>query len=172
MDLARLIRAVPDFPLPGVLFRDLAPLLASPEAMREVVARFARLFGGEGIDRVAVVESRGFLFGAPLALALGAGLVAVRKKGRLPGATLGEDYALEYGTNRIEVQADAFTPGQRVLVVDDVLATGGTLAATHRLIARTGATVVAAAVVVELLGLAGREAWGKTPLHSLVHLPA
>lgn len=155
--LRSLIREVPDFPAPGILFRDIMPLLREPRALAEVVERFAARFRREGVDLVAGIESRGFVFGAPLALALDAGFVAVRKLGKLPGATVQREYVLEYGVSHLEVQRDAVRPGERVLLVDDVLATGGTARAALELIAELGGTVVGAAFVLELAEMRGRE---------------
>ena len=168
MDLEAFIRAVPDFPQPGILFRDITPLLAQPEALDEVTRRLARRFNGRGIDAVVGIESRGFLFGAPLALRMGAGFVPVRKPGKLPGPTHAASYDLEYGTNELHVHRDALRPGQRVLIVDDLLATGGTLGAALSLVETLGARVEAAAVVIELCALAGRERLGTLPVESLV----
>ncbi|MQA91342.1 MAG: adenine phosphoribosyltransferase [Gemmatimonas sp.] len=154
--LAELIRAVPDFPEPGILFRDITPLLLDPVAMYEVVARLAERYSGRGIERVAAIESRGFLFGAPLALTLGAGLVPVRKLGKLPRATRVREYALEYGTNHLELHVDAIEPGQRVVIVDDVLATGGTARATVDLVEEAGGRVDGVAFLIEIAGLGGR----------------
>jgi adenine phosphoribosyltransferase len=156
MDLAHVIRTVPDFPVPGVMFRDVTPLLARPEALHEACERMAAPFRGERIDRVLAIESRGFLFGAPLALRLGAGFVPLRKPGKLPGRTIRESYTLEYGEAALEVHVDAVTPGDRVLLVDVVLASGGTLKAAHALAKRLGAHVVGAAVLIEVAALGGR----------------
>ncbi|MFM8980089.1 MAG: adenine phosphoribosyltransferase [Planctomycetia bacterium] len=156
MDLSQVIRNVPDFPSKGILFRDVTPLLARPEALREACERMAAPFRDARIDRVLAIESRGFLFGAPMALMLGAGFVPLRKPGKLPGATLREAYALEYGEAVLEVHADAVAPGQRVLLVDDVLATGGTLAAAASLARRLGGELAGATVLIELEGLRGR----------------
>lgn len=172
MDLTTLIRTIADFPKPGIGFRDITPLLRRPEALREVVEAWAARFGGAGVDQVLAIESRGFLFGAPLALRLGAGVVPLRKPGKLPAATWSEDYDLEYGTNRLEMHTDAVRPGQRVLLIDDVLATGGTLAAAWRLARRAQAQVVGAGVVIELAGLDGRAQLTGLPVAALMELPA
>jgi len=159
--LAPLIRDVPDFPKPGVVFKDIGPLLRDPAAFGTVVDAFAAgsraaasgvgADGNDhGFDVVLGIEARGFLFGAPVALRTGTGFVPVRKAGKLPGVTLGTSYALEYGEATIEVQDGAIRPGDRVLVIDDVLATGGTVAASLELVARAGGTVVAVAVLLEL----------------------
>jgi adenine phosphoribosyltransferase len=150
-----LVREVPDFPLPGILFRDITPLLADAPTFAALVESWAQ--DHAGIDVVAGVEARGFIFAAPLAIRLGAGFVPVRKSGKLPGATERASYALEYGTATLEVTYDAFRAGQRVLLVDDVLATGGTAAAACELIERSGAEVAAVQVLVELAALGGRD---------------
>merc|ERR1712100_380120 len=158
LDLQSHIRSIPDFPKPGILFRDINPLLRSPEAMAEVI----RLLGGVcdqvKPDLIAGIESRGFIFGAPLASDRKLGFVPVRKPGKLPGEMVGLDYALEYGTDRLEIQADAFAQASRVLVVDDLLATGGTAAATGQLVEQAGGCLVGFAFVIELEGLGGRQA--------------
>ena len=154
---ARLIRDVPDYPVPGVVFKDITPLLADGPtfaAVVEHVAEVARVAGG--IDLVAGMEARGFILGAPVATALGIGFVPVRKAGKLPGVTMGVSYDLEYGSATVEVHPDTIAPGARVLVVDDVLATGGTAAATASLIESAGGVVVGLAFLLELTFLAGR----------------
>ena len=155
-DLRDWIRDIPDFPKPGVTFKDITPMLAHPEAFRAVVDRLAEAFAGRSIETVAAAEARGFIFGAPLALALGAGFVPIRKPGKLPYATLALEYQLEYGSDRLEVHTDAIGPGRRVLLLDDVLATGGTMRACCDLVRQAGAEVVACAFVVELSSLQGR----------------
>ncbi len=155
--IAATVHDVPDFPQPGVLFKDITPLLREPDVFGDVVGEWARRFRGQ-VDVVAGIEARGFMFGAPLALALGVGFVPVRKAGKLPGSTHQVSYELEYGSATIEVHTDAIGPGDRVLVVDDVLATGGTARATCRLLEATGASLTAFVVVVELAFLAGRAA--------------
>jgi adenine phosphoribosyltransferase len=161
-----LIVDVPDFPQPGILFRDVTPLLESGEGLRSAVDALAGAFSN--IDIVAGIESRGFIFGAPVAYALGVGMAPVRKPGKLPRATASADYALEYGTNTLQLHRDAVTPGQRVLIVDDVLATGGTAAATVALIEELGAEVAGVAVLIELTALGGRTRLGAVPLVSLI----
>ena len=151
----RLIRDVPDFPRPGVLFKDITPLLASPNGFQAAVEELVHGAPKE-IDVVVGMEARGFIFAAPVALALGAGFVPVRKPGKLPGDVLTEEFQLEYGTTSLSVHSDAIHPGSRVLVVDDVLATGGTVGATAALIRRMGAELVHVGVVVELAELGGR----------------
>jgi adenine phosphoribosyltransferase len=155
-ELADLVVDVPDFPKPGVTFKDITPLLASPDGLAAAVRGLAEV-APEGIDAVVALEARGFLFGGPVALALGVGLVPVRKPNKLPRAHVDVTYELEYGTETLAVHEDALRPGQRVLVVDDVLATGGTVAAAAQLVRRLGAEVAAVAVVLELGFLDGRE---------------
>lgn len=155
--LAR-IRDVPDFPQPGIVFKDITPLLADHTTFTETVEALAAPHLGAGVDMVAGIEARGFVLGAPVALRLGAGFALVRKQGKLPGDTVGASYDLEYGSATLEVAADAFGPGARVLVIDDVLATGGTAAATVELVRRCGAEVVGVSVLLELGFLTGRAA--------------
>jgi adenine phosphoribosyltransferase len=157
IDLRNHIRGIPDFPKPGILFYDISTLLRHGPAWRSAVARVADLIRPHQPDLLAGVESRGFLLAAPLALELGLGFILLRKPGKLPGATVGIDYALEYGTDRLEMQADAVQPGQRVVLLDDLLATGGTLAAGIGLLRSAGAVVPAAAALIELTFLKGRE---------------
>src|SRR5579859_1503266 len=154
--LKQFIRAVPDYPQPGILFRDITPLLQNGAALRFVIETLAQRYRGVGIDQVVGIESRGFIFGTPLAYVLNTGFVPVRKKGKLPGSTIEQEYALEYGTATLEIHTDAVRPGQRVLIVDDLLATGGTTQGTVRLVERLGAEVVSLAFLIELTGLAGR----------------
>ena len=155
-DLKAIIRNVPDFPKKGIIFRDISTLLADQEVTTEVADALAERYKSAGIDIVAGIESRGFIFGALVAERLRAAFAMVRKPGKLPYETIGETYELEYGTDTVEIHADAATKGQRVLVVDDLLATGGTLAASCRLVEKLGATVVGCAVVIELSFLEGR----------------
>lgn len=162
------IRDVPDFPKPGILFKDITPLLSSSEAFRTTVDRLAELVSGLSVDTIAAAEARGFIFGAPLALKLGAGFVPIRKPGKLPSATVSLEYQLEYGTDRLEVHTDAFAPGRRVLLLDDVLATGGTMVACRDLVKKTGANVVACAFVIELGFLEGRAKLEPTEVMSLL----
>lgn len=166
--ISRLIPTVPDFPRQGVLFRDITPLLADAHALKDVIRRLAERFRAEGISRVAAIESRGFIFGAPLALELDCGLVPVRKLGKLPRATISREYALEYGTNHLEMHTDAIRPGDRVLIVDDVLATGGTARATIDLVLEAGGVAVAAAFLLEIEALGGRRALADTAVVSLL----
>jgi len=157
MNLKDHIRGIPDFPKPGILFYDISTLLRDADAWGVAMGRLARAVRTHQPDLIAGIESRGFLMAAPLALKLGCGFIMLRKKGKLPGATIGHDYALEYGTDRIEIQADAVHPGQRVVVVDDLLATGGTMAAGISLLRQVGAVVPAAAALIELTFLNGRQ---------------
>jgi adenine phosphoribosyltransferase len=157
MDLKDHIRGIPDFPKPGILFYDISTLLRHEDAWQVAMGRMAKAVRAYQPDLIAGVESRGFLIAAPLALKLGCGFIMLRKRGKLPGPTIGLDYQLEYGTDRIEVQADAITPGQRVVVVDDLLATGGTMAAGIELLRMVGAEVPAAATLIELTFLNGRK---------------
>lgn len=161
-----LVRDVPDFPQPGILFRDITPLLGDGPALQAAVDALARAY--PEVDAVVGIESRGFILGAPVAYALGVGLILVRKEGRLPRATERAEYALEYGANTVEIHADALTPGQRVVIVDDVLATGGTAAATAELVERLGGEVAGIAVLIELTGLGGRDRLADYPVTSLL----
>ncbi len=149
------VRDIPDFPRPGILFKDITPLLADTSTFGRVCSALARPFRDDGVTRVAAIESRGFLFGAPVALELAAGLVPVRKVGKLPYRTEQVEYTLEYGTSALEVHVDAWGAGDRVLVIDDVLATGGTAQAVCSLVERMGATVVGLGFVLELTALGG-----------------
>lgn len=174
-DVAALLRAhvrdVPDFPEPGVVFKDIAPLLADGEAFSAVIAHLTQRYrDAVQVDVVVGIEARGFVLAAPLAVSLGVGFVPVRKAGKLPGRTLGAEYDLEYGSARIEVQHDAFRPGQRAVVLDDVLATGGTAAATCELVERAGANVVELSVLLELGFLGGRDRLPDRVVHSLLAL--
>ncbi len=166
-DLKRLVRDIPDFPKPGILFRDVTPLLLDPRALRAAVDAIAAPYRDAGIERVLGVESRGFIFGAPVALALGAGFALVRKAGKLPFETFAASYALEYGEDRVEMHVDAVTRGQRVLLVDDLLATGGTAAAALQLVRRAGGETVAASFLIELAALGGAKALD-VPCHAVL----
>jgi adenine phosphoribosyltransferase len=157
MDLKSYIRDVPDFPIPGVLFRDITPLLRSPAALRYTIDEFTRICRDRAIDAVVGIESRGFLFGAPLSYNLGIPFVPVRKPGKLPAARMSIEYSLEYGTNQLDIHQDALTPGQRVVIVDDLLATGGTAHATAKLVELIGGQVESFLFVIELLFLEGRK---------------
>lgn len=169
-DLAALIRAVPDFPTPGVMFRDITPLLADAGGFAHCVDALAEPWQDSRVQAVCGIEARGFIFGAALAQKLRAGFVPLRKPGKLPPPVVAVDYQLEYGSDRLEAQRDAIRPGERVLLVDDVLATGGTLMAASALVGKLGGELVGAAVVIELTGLRGRDLWPYGPLlHSLLH---
>ncbi len=155
--LADSIRDVADFPKPGIIFKDITPLLADPAAFRQAVDQLAEPFRGAGVELVVAAEARGFIFGGAVACELGAGFVPVRKPGKLPYETAEETYELEYGTDALEIHTDAVRPGQRVLLLDDLLATGGTMLATARLVEKLGAEVVGMVFLIELSFLAGRE---------------
>jgi len=160
------IRDIPDYPQPGIVFRDITPLLADADAFRQAVAALRAPFAVQTIDIFAGIESRGFIFASAIAQAAGAGFVPLRKPGRLPHTTVRRDYELEYGTDALEIHADALRPGQRVLVVDDLVATGGTLAAALELVRETGASVAGASLLIELAFLEPRR---KLPADTLVH---
>jgi adenine phosphoribosyltransferase len=162
------IRDVPDFPSKGIVFKDITPVLADPALFRQVVDAFVARWRSEGISKVVGIESRGFLFAAPLAYALGAGLTIARKPGKLPWETIREVYALEYGENALELHVDAVGAGEKVLVVDDVLATGGTAAAVGRLVARQGGALAGYSFLVELGFLGGAKLLGGSQVHSLL----
>ncbi len=166
--IERYIRDVPDFPKPGILFKDITPLLASAEGLKLAIDQLAALVDPKSYDMVCGVESRGFIFGTALALRVGKGFAPIRKPGKLPWKTVSQSYELEYGTDRIEIHTDAVAPGQRALLVDDLLATGGTAEAAVKLIERIGGKVVACSFVIELVFLHGRQRLGATPVHSLV----
>lgn len=160
------VRDVPDYPQPGVLFKDITPLLGDADAFGDVIEALAAAFGP--VDKVVGIEARGFILAAPVAYEIRAGFVPVRKKGKLPSATYAEEYTLEYGSNTLEVHQDAFEPGERVLIVDDVLATGGTARATANLVRRANANPVGIAVLMELSFLKGREAVPELEVRSLL----
>ncbi|ODT78311.1 MAG: adenine phosphoribosyltransferase [Pelagibacterium sp. SCN 64-44] len=155
LDLKSLVRTIPDYPKKGILFRDITTLIEHPQGFRESVERIAAAHRGQGITHVAGIEARGFIFGAGVAIALGAGFVPVRKKGKLPGETIGQNYALEYGVDTIEIHADVVGAEHKVLLVDDLIATGGTALAAVSLLRRTGAEVSQAAFVIDLPDLGG-----------------
>jgi adenine phosphoribosyltransferase len=167
-DLRAKIREIPDFPKPGILFYDITTLLKDAGAFREAIQLMLEPFRDEKVDAVVGMESRGFIFSAPMAIELDAGFVPVRKLGKLPAETASVEYALEYGTNTLEVHKDALTPGQKVLVVDDLLATGGTVLGTIELVKTLKADVVGLAFLVELLFLKGRERLGDYRTHSVI----
>ena len=164
--ITTLVRDIPDYPQRGVVFKDITPLLADGPAFRAVVGALAESYGP--VDKVAGIEARGFILAAPVACRLGAGFVPIRKKGKLPGATFAQDYELEYGTATVEVLTDAFEPADRVLIIDDVLATGGTARATADLVRRTGAQVAGLAVLLELSFLHGRAKLPDLPVSALL----
>jgi len=171
LNLNDYIRSIPDFPKPGILFRDITPLLANAAALRQAVAELANPFRTQKIDVVAAAEARGFIFAAPVALELNAALVPVRKQGKLPYKTLSHTYDLEYGADTLQIHADAISPGARVLVVDDLLATGGTIEACCRLVEKAGGTVVGCAFLIELTGFKGTEKINKYQTVSLIKYP-
>ncbi|MDQ3281321.1 MAG: adenine phosphoribosyltransferase [Acidobacteriota bacterium] len=167
--LKTLVRDVPDFPKPGILFKDITPLLRSPEALDSACAMLAEPFRDQNVTLVAGIESRGFIFGSIVAQKLGAGFIPIRKPGKLPWTTRRHEYALEYGSDVLEIHDDALQPSDRVLVIDDVLATGGTLAAATHLVRGFDATLVGAAIVIELEFLGGRQKLGdNVQLHSVL----
>lgn len=167
-EMRALIRAIPDFPKPGILFRDITPLIKDARGFKAAIDMLADPYRGQRIDYVVAIEARGYLVGAPLAHTLGTGLIPVRKPGKLPYDTLKADYALEYGTNTLEVHSDALGNGERVLIADDLLATGGTAAATKSLVEKLGGQVVGFAFLIELADLRGREKLGGTPVTTLM----
>ena len=162
------IRDVPDFPKPGIVFKDITPLLQDPQSFAATLDRMAADVQGHAFDLVCGIESRGFLFGAALAKGLGKGFIPIRKPGKLPWRTASESYQLEYGTDRIEIHVDAAPGGKRVLMVDDLLATGGTMAAALKLVRKVGGVPVACSFVIELAFLSGRKKLGDIPVHALV----
>ena len=168
MDLKSYIRAVPDFPEPGILFRDITPLLQDVNAFRNVINVFADRYRNSRIDAVVAVESRGFVFGAPLAYEMGVPIVPARKEGKLPAATHRAEYTLEYGKAAMEIHVDAVAPGQRVLLLDDLLATGGTLEASAKLVEMAGGVIQDIGVVIELLDLQGRRRLDNYEIFSLL----
>ena len=169
-DYLPLVRDVPDFPKPGIVFKDITPLLANGDAFAVAIRTMAEPWRDAGLDAVVGIESRGFILGAALALELGVGFVPVRKPGKLPATVLSESYALEYGSDSLQVHADALPPGARGLLVDDVLGTGGTLRAASNLLRRQGAEVAGAAVLIELAALEGRARWPQdVPLRAVLN---
>jgi adenine phosphoribosyltransferase len=155
LDLKALVRTIPDYPKKGILFRDITTLIEHPEGFKQSVEDIAKLYRGQGITHVAGIEARGFIFGAGVAIALGVGFIPVRKKGKLPGQTIGQNYALEYGVDTIEIHADVLNDSHVVLLVDDLIATGGTAIAAVGLLRRTGAAVKGAAFVIDLPAIGG-----------------
>jgi len=168
MDLKEYIRNIPDFPKKGILFRDITTLLKEPRVFKEVIDQLANHYKNMEIDKIASVEARGYIFGGALAYLLGCGFVPVRKPGKLPAKTTSLDYALEYGTNTIEMHTDAITQGEKVLVFDDLLATGGTVQATCKLVESLGGTVVGCAFLISLTELKGIEKLQKYDVFSLI----
>jgi adenine phosphoribosyltransferase len=168
MGLEERVRSIPDFPIPGILFKDITPLLRDPQALRKAIDAMAAGCSGMGVDCVVGIESRGFILGAPLAYLLNAGFVPIRKPGKLPAETVGAEYTLEYGVNRLEMHRDAMAPGQRVLVVDDLLATGGSARAAAQLVEALGGVVVGMSFLVELAFLRGRDRLAGYDVRSLI----
>jgi adenine phosphoribosyltransferase len=168
MDIKDHIRTIPDFPKPGIQFYDISTLLAHADAWQVAMGRLAKVISRHQPDILAGIESRGFLVAAPLALKLGCGFIMVRKQGKLPGTTVSHEYELEYGTDTVEIQSDAIEPGQRVVILDDLLATGGTLSASIELFRKVGAEVVGTAGIIELTFLNGRERLGDVPFDALI----
>lgn len=169
--LKALIRDIADFPKKGILFRDITPLLSNPSGLALAVELLANPFRGKNIDLVVGAESRGFIFGTAVACCLSAGFVLVRKPGKLPYTSISRTYDLEYGKDALEMHADAIIKGQRVVVVDDLLATGGTMKACCDLVEQLGGDIVGAAVLIELTDLKGRDRLGKYPIHSVIQYP-
>lgn len=168
MNLDAFLRDVPDFPKPGIVFKDISPLLADPKALGTAIDRMADLVDGAKIDRLCAIESRGFLFGTPLALKFGVPFTPIRKPGKLPWKTYSEEYDLEYGSDMLEIHADGIHEGESVLLVDDVLATGGTMQAACRLVEQLGGSVVACVFLLELTALQGRKKLQGRAVHSLL----
>lgn len=168
--LAAAIRDIPDFPKPGILFKDITPILGDPTLFREAVEIFVARHAGKGLGKVAAIDARGFIFGGAIAQRLGAGFVPIRKKGKLPFRTHDESYDLEYGSNTICVHVDAFRPGEKVLILDDLLATGGTAAAAARLVQRAGGRIAEIDFLIELTFLKGREKLADFPVFAVIQV--
>lgn len=168
MNLAEHIRDIPDFPKEGILFKDITTLIGHPAAFRAALDRFEKAFANLGADAIVAVEARGYIFGAPLADRLGLRFVPVRKPGKLPYDTISEDYELEYGSNTLEIHSDALAGGEKVIIVDDLIATGGSAAATISLVRKLGGQVLAFGCVIELAFLAGRQRLGGIPVEALL----
>ena len=169
MDLTNFIRDVPDFPKAGILFKDITPLLADADALRAAIEHLAQPYRDGAVDLVVGIESRGFIFGTALARELDVGFVPIRKPGKLPADAISAEYELEYGTDRIEIHTDAIAEGQKVALVDDLLATGGTMAAACQLVSELKGEIVGLSFVIELDFLNGREKLGDLPIHTLIH---
>ena len=172
MDLRSYVRTIPDFPIPGILFRDITPMLADAGALRESVQQLVRAVDGQAVDKVIGIESRGFIFGTPLATEIDAGFVPMRKPGKLPFTKLSRSYLLEYGEATLELHTDAIEKGDRVVIVDDLLATGGTARAAAELVEEAGGEIVSLLFVIELLGLDGRAALGDRRVEVLMPMGA
>jgi len=168
MELEDLIRDVPDFPSPGIIFKDITPLLSSPEALDTVQKQLADRYTDMNIDKVVGIESRGFIFGSPLARDLGAGFIPARKPGKLPCKTIERSYSLEYGTNTICMHTDAIDSNEKIVIIDDLLATGGTMAATCNLVEQLGGVIVETCTIIELEFLEGRKKLESRPFHTLI----
>ncbi|NQU76404.1 MAG: adenine phosphoribosyltransferase [Planctomycetes bacterium] len=166
--LERLIRDVPDFPRSGIIFKDITPLLADAAGLAETIDRLVAPFAGTGVEVICAAESRGFIFGTAAAVKMGVGFVPIRKPGKLPGETISTEYDLEYGTDKLEMHVDALRPGHRVLMIDDLLATGGTMAACCRMVNQLGAKIVGVGFVIELCFLNGREQLAGYDVRSLI----
>jgi adenine phosphoribosyltransferase len=169
MELASLIRDVPDFPIEGILFKDITTLIRDGDAFQEVIDWMLDQYADSNVDSVVAIEARGYIFGAPLAYQLGAGFVPIRKPGKLPAKTVRESYELEYGTNSLEIHEDGIEPGQRVLVIDDLLATGGSARAAVNLVERLGGKIIGVAFLIELDFLHGRQKLEGYDVQSLIH---
>ena len=168
MDLKSTIRSIPDFPKPGILFRDITTLLKDGAAFSFVIDELAQRYRGSSLDAIAGIESRGFIFVAALAAKLGTGFIPIRKPGKLPAKTVSAEYSLEYGTDKIEMHADAVSPGMRILLIDDLLATGGTMQAACELVEKTGGLVTECCFIIELAGLKGRDVLAGKNIFSLL----
>lgn len=172
IDILSLIRQVPDYPKPGILFYDITTALENPLGLKVIMDKFINHYQDQKIDKIIGTEARGFIFAPTIAYALGAGFVPVRKPKKLPSITIGVNYALEYGTDRLEIHADAIKPGERVLIIDDLLATGGTAHATTKLVSQLGGTTVGLGFLLELEGLGGREKLSDFDCYSMLTVPA
>lgn len=166
--LEKSIRNIPDFPKPGILFRDITTLVQNKDAFKKTVDLLSKKYKGKGFDKVVGVEARGFIFGASVALKIGAGFVPVRKKGKLPYKTISTTYELEYGTDTLEIHKDAITPGEKILIIDDLLATGGTIKAVTELVNQLGGKIAGIGFVIELVDLKGKEKLKNYPVFSLI----